>query len=77
MFATNFTTCRWLPSGDSNTISRRNKPLSYLLDDRGSDLERVGIEPTAQCLQNTVAWPWYMPSHGTPGRNRTAARPDS
>ena len=28
----------WLPSGDSNTISRRNKPLSYPLDDRGSDI---------------------------------------
>jgi hypothetical protein len=36
MWLPNFTTCRWLPSDDSNIVSRINNPLSYRLDDRGS-----------------------------------------
>jgi hypothetical protein len=40
-------------------------------------LERVGIEPTTQCLRGIVAWPWYMPSHDVwPGVRRSHPRLD-
>jgi hypothetical protein len=36
VYTEDFTTCRWLPSDDSNIVSRINNPPSYRLDDRGS-----------------------------------------
>lgn len=55
-------------AGSTNSPSRR-----WI----GSFLERVGIEPTTQCLRGIVAWPWYMPSHSAwPGVRRSHPRLD-